>query len=261
MPKDYTEKFLKRVDTNAGPEGCWPWTGHRSTGGYGRVGAKGFGLDRWYELAHRLSYILFVGAIPDGKYVCHRCDNPPCVNPRHLFIGDGKINSSDRAEKGRNANRKGSRNTHAKLTEGMVRYILESPHSGRTVAARWGIAESTVSQIRSRKLWPHVKCTQPVRDIPVLRRFFDGLEPTDEGHQLAKDYQSGKSRDFLAKKYRTTPTTITNTLEAMGVKRRSGGAPKRPLILNGKKYPGVLAAMRGESCGHAYVMSNAEFPE
>ena len=83
--------------------GCWIWEGTRERKGYGRLGR---GHSSGQLLAHRASYELFVGPIPDGMMVLHRCDIPSCVNPEHLFIGTAADNARDEVAKGRNPNTK-----------------------------------------------------------------------------------------------------------------------------------------------------------
>ena len=81
-------------------DGCWEWTAYRDPLGYGRLNVDGVPV-----LAHRLAYELEHGAIPDGMCILHRCDNPPCVNPDHLWLGTQADNSLDMASKGRWRNR------------------------------------------------------------------------------------------------------------------------------------------------------------
>lgn len=96
-PADIAERFWARVDRRSEDE-CWEWSGHRDQRGYGRGGTNKAGG----YLAHRMAYMLHAGvALPDSTLVCHRCDNPPCCNPAHLFTGTHKDNAVDMAAKGR----------------------------------------------------------------------------------------------------------------------------------------------------------------
>lgn len=92
-PKDLASEFKKRVDRSGE---CWEWTGHRQTQGYGQVQVN---AKLW--TAHRLAWTLYNGPIPDGKLICHSCDNPGCVNPEHLFLGTHADNMEDMVAKNR----------------------------------------------------------------------------------------------------------------------------------------------------------------
>jgi HNH endonuclease len=97
-PVPIEERFWCYVAPMPDDRGCWEWFGARRSQGHGVIGTK-FGKPGM--VASRLSWVIHVGPIPDGLFVCHRCDNPPCVNPAHLFLGTAKDNFDDMFSKGR----------------------------------------------------------------------------------------------------------------------------------------------------------------
>jgi hypothetical protein len=131
--------------------GCMEWTLHRMKDGYGRIKICG-----QLKLAHRLSYELSVGPIPDGICVLHRCDNPPCVNPDHLFLGTRTDNSEDMVRKGRHRGAPGERNRKNKLTTEQVLSIRVDERQTRFIAGEYDIAKSLVRKIKRRILWKHL---------------------------------------------------------------------------------------------------------
>lgn len=146
---DYTlldslrERFESYVDRSGGPEACHPWKGHRGVGDYGtfRVGKK-------KQKAHRVAWALTHGPIPEGKFVCHRCDNPPCCNDAHLFLGTAADNMTDKTRKGRAPS--GERNGNAKLSDAQVEEAFAMRERGalqREIAERFGVTQSHISAL------------------------------------------------------------------------------------------------------------------
>jgi hypothetical protein len=149
-----------------GPGGCWVWTGKTIKGGYGDLRVKVDG--RWrHVIAHRLAWVETNGEIPDGLFVLHRCDNPPCVNPDHLFLGTHRDNMSDMMEKERRATKKGTANGRCKLTPGevdVIRRLVNAEGVGVVaVAGRFGLATKTTRKIALGLSWPHVPMHYPPR--------------------------------------------------------------------------------------------------
>lgn len=102
----------------------------------------------------RASYKAMRGPIPDGMFVCHRCDEPCCFNPDHLFLGSAADNSADMVTKGRSA--RGSKQHNAKLTEDQVYAIRRDPRGCRRLARAYGVSPSLILLIRKRRIWKHV---------------------------------------------------------------------------------------------------------
>ena len=143
------ERFFNRFKKD--PSGCWLWISHCDKDGYGILPATGAAVR-----AHRLSYEIHNGQIPDGMVVCHTCDNPSCVNPEHLFSGTTKDNCQDMLSKGRDK-MVGSRNNKAKLTEDQVADIRKSDKSKYELADIYSVSVSTIKRIKNNTLWRHVK--------------------------------------------------------------------------------------------------------
>ncbi len=127
--------------------GCYLWLGKTDRAGYGKLGL---------HLAHRISYEFLIGAIPERSHVLHHCDNPPCVNPAHLFLGTNIDNTKDKVAKNRQA--RGAM-FNRKLTDAIVLDIRERCRSGESqnsVARSLGVGQGFISRIINRKAWAHL---------------------------------------------------------------------------------------------------------
>lgn len=146
------ERFWAKVNKT---NDCWLWTACKVSG-YGA-----FGMNGTHYKAHRVSFIMHNGDIPEGYDVCHSCDNPLCVNPHHLFAGTEADNMRDMKNKNRNNSCKGEGNAHAKLKEQDVITIRNEYAKGgattRELASRYGVTSSTISAITRRLKWRHVQ--------------------------------------------------------------------------------------------------------
>jgi hypothetical protein len=148
------DRFWAKVQRGADHE-CWPWVGHRNKLGYGR-----FTYVRGEtQQATRIAWLLWHGSLPpDNLQVCHACDNPPCVNPHHLWLGTGKENMQDMSLKGRhNPNpRRGELSNKSKLTADDALAIYHSEEPNRTLADRYGVSPTAIYWIKAGKNWAHV---------------------------------------------------------------------------------------------------------
>ena len=148
FPGDPVARFWGKVDKSSD---CWLWTGMKGKSGYGR-----FRLPQGEIRAHRMSWELSNGRkVPSGMLVCHRCDNPGCVNPRHLFLGTSYDNQLDSVKKGRTAG--GEKNGRAKLTSRLVQEIRtrygKSGISLRSLAGAYGVDHTTIHAIVRKENW------------------------------------------------------------------------------------------------------------
>lgn len=143
----------ERFDAKYIPEpnsGCFLWTASLTSRGYGLLASRRDGR----QAAHRISWEMHHGPIPEGLQVCHKCDVRCCVNPDHLFLGTLADNMADRNAKGRQA--KGRAIIRAKLTDDQVRAIRADRRIYRLICAEHGVSHGTVSQIKNRNAWKHV---------------------------------------------------------------------------------------------------------
>jgi hypothetical protein len=170
------ERFSKKIFVDSA-NGCWLWRGAIDSDGYALMH-----IGRKSRRAHRMAWTLFRGEIPAGLLVCHKCDVRFCVNPEHLFLGTYAENSADMKRKGRQ--RKGEKNPTARLNAEQVRMIrgrLASGEAPASIAARVGVTEAAIKQIRVGRNWRHVLPVgiDPGLELPVPL----ALEPENSSHR------------------------------------------------------------------------------
>jgi hypothetical protein len=156
--KPPSERFWPKVHKT---DGCWFWTGSRDRKGYGRIN-----INYIPQLAHRIAWELACSPVPAGLFVLHKCDNPPCVRPDHLYVGTHIDNMRDarerrrmKTERFRASRQRGEARPHSKLTENQVREIRALREDGATMtslAAHYGVAKNCIRNIVLRKRWAHV---------------------------------------------------------------------------------------------------------
>lgn len=149
--KPLADRFWEKVDKSAGPDGCWPWLGARDTFGYGRIRTSDGGIDG----SNRIAWELINGPIPhDGSHhgicVLHKCDNPGCCNPKHLFLGNMGTNVRDMTQKNRHG--------MMKLTPEQVVEIrsLKDKMTYREIGDLYGVSHQMVYFIMTRQSWRHI---------------------------------------------------------------------------------------------------------
>lgn len=161
MPRKYKQRTMRTITSIleldlVQPEpnsGCWLWAGNY-TNGYGC-----FGYQKKHHRAHRLSWSLVNGEIPKGLWILHRCHNPWCVNPDHLYAGTPVQNTRDMLAAGREARQKGETSARSKLKEHQVKSAREMYANGARISDLWpqfGVTQACMWAIVHRKIWKHI---------------------------------------------------------------------------------------------------------
>jgi hypothetical protein len=148
---DFVKQKLQQVEITESE--CWEYTGYRKEGGYGtfKIYVKSFHPQKRTFAAHRVAWAFYNGEDPGEMFVCHKCDNPSCINPDHLFLGTPLENTQDMLNKGRGAIFSGENNPSCRLSEGLVGEIVEMIRKGKSnkeIAQSVPVSHSQVSLIR-----------------------------------------------------------------------------------------------------------------
>ena len=145
------ERFWSKVERRR-PGECWPWSACVDRDGYGAILLL---RPKQMTGAHRIAYALSVGEVPPGKCVCHRCDNPPCCNPGHLFLGTNAENQADKIAKGRGLD--GERHGRSKLSAAEVsaiRFLRQNTtFTRKEIAMQFGVTRGHVGHIERGLAW------------------------------------------------------------------------------------------------------------
>ena len=148
--------------------GCWLWLAYTNSAGYGSVIDNGKN-----KSAHRASYEEFVGPIPEGILVCHRCDTPSCINPNHLFLGTYADNAKDCVNKKRHSSRVGVNNGRSSMSEEKVLRIIkdleESYITLKTIACNHNVSKGIIGQINTGQSWTNLTHATPQNTVRSRR--------------------------------------------------------------------------------------------
>lgn len=209
LPQSAVEKILVNYEV---VKDCWEWKGKKDKDGYGRLRVGG----RITIRTNRAAWIVANGEIPNGKMICHKCDNPCCINPDHLYVGTAKDNATDRRNRGRSNNERGSLRWNSKLTEEQVRQIsidyVPGKDSQTEVAKKYGVSQATISHILRGANWKHVGVLPNHNMVKTMRKKQSKLGQ-DEKNEIRVLYQKEKiSQRELADKFHVSQQTISNII-------------------------------------------------
>lgn len=182
-PSSVIDRFWSRVSVRSKDE-CWPWLGYVNSDGYGRFRPGGRQIPKMQ--AHRFAFECTGGVIPPGMLLRHSCDNPSCCNPGHLLPGTHTENMQDKVARGRTPDQRGDRNANSKLTDAQVLEIRSSTDEGIWLARKYGVAKSTISEIRNGKSRGLISKGEVAFPDPSLR--LQARAPYGDNSETGKDF-------------------------------------------------------------------------
>ena len=203
--KESAIKRMKKYTDKTSVTECWKWQSHCNDQGYAMLsigGRKGL-----YARASRISWYLKFGSFDENLYVCHKCDNPSCVNPNHLFLGSAKDNTQDMIRKNRDSEPPqfyGEEVTNHKLMTEEVYDIYNSSLPIKELAEIYNVSKNTIYRIKKGESWPHLKLEPKTFElrVPNTKKISD--------KEVINIRNSTLSNKELANKYNVTTRTIRN---------------------------------------------------
>lgn len=206
------QRYWSKIEQGA-PDDCWPWKGTRGKQGYGSIYWDG----KCGQKAHRVGWELAFGPIPEGLGVLHTCDNPPCQNPAHFFLGTRADNNADKVKKGRGARGDKIRRTSmTKLDWNKVNEIRRLYDTGeytqRQLARQFGVTQARIQQIVNFMVWKPDDFKGYVRPVRKPDRSGEkspkALLTNEQARSIREQYQAGKSYEDLASEFGVSPQII-----------------------------------------------------
>ncbi len=197
-------RFWNKIKTPANEDDCWEWTAFKDKDGYGKLSLRE--RNRKSYSAHRFSYELYNNIIlPPDQMVCHSCDNPSCVNPNHLMLGDAKTNEQDAVNKNRHSH--GSTHGNSVLSDDLVREILikicnNEFQNVNQIANQYNIDRTVISGILTGEIWTHItnQLQTPlsqIRDMIVQTKYENALN-TDKVKDIKQRIKNGEANRAIA---------------------------------------------------------------
>ena len=188
-----TNRFWSKVSYPGNDQDCWEWIAYRDKDGYGIFDNK---------RSHRLSWEFYNGDIPNNLHVCHECDNPPCCNPDHLFLGTALENNQDRTNKGRQC--KGSNSHFAKTTEITIKQILVDIGNNKyqnleQIKKDYNVNSKILRGIFRRELWKHITDIYSDQELSILKnKVMNRILTSDEIIEIKDRLKNGDRQCDIA---------------------------------------------------------------